>query len=40
MGIETGSAVKYLRVYFDTDTRMTEHVRRVANCEYQKQVTK
>jgi hypothetical protein len=33
MGIETGSALKYLGVYFDTDTRMSgqEHVRRVAS---------
>jgi hypothetical protein len=31
MAIETGSALKYLGVYFDTDTRMTEHVKRVAS---------
>jgi hypothetical protein len=30
-GIETSKAVKYLGVYFDTDMRMTEHVRKVAS---------
>jgi hypothetical protein len=30
-GMETGKAVKYLGVYFDTDMRMAQHVRKVAS---------